>query len=82
MQVLGRFGGEGRVPSLVSAAVEREVPMSYFFSFVFVVSSMGFRLKRERNEFCINPKGISPWVNFVGRQDKGGGRGLSIWVHS
>ena len=24
----------------------------------------GIRLKRERNEVCINPKGISPWVTL------------------
>jgi hypothetical protein len=38
---MGRGGGEGRVPSLMTAAVEREVPNSYFFSFFFDVSSMG-----------------------------------------
>jgi hypothetical protein len=37
---MGRRGGEGRVPSLMTAAVEREVPYSYFFSFFFDVSSM------------------------------------------
>ena len=30
---MGRGGGEGRVPSLMTAAVEREVSNSYFFSF-------------------------------------------------
>jgi hypothetical protein len=38
---MGRGGGEGRVPSLMTAAVEREVSNSYFFSFFFDVSSMG-----------------------------------------
>jgi hypothetical protein len=33
-----RGGGEGRVPSLMAAAVEREVSNSYFFSFFFYVS--------------------------------------------
>ena len=33
--------GEGRVPSLMTAAVESEVSNSTFFSFVFDVSSMG-----------------------------------------
>ena len=28
---MGRGGGEGRVPSLMTAAVEREVSNSYFF---------------------------------------------------
>jgi hypothetical protein len=40
-QVLGRGGGEGRVPSLMAAAVEREISQSYFFSCVFDLSSMG-----------------------------------------
>jgi hypothetical protein len=38
---MGRGGGEGRVPSLMTAAVEREVSDSYLFSFFFDVSSMG-----------------------------------------
>jgi hypothetical protein len=38
---MGRGGGEGRVPSLMNAAVEREVPNSYFFSFFFDMSPMG-----------------------------------------
>jgi hypothetical protein len=29
---MGRGGGEGRVPRLMTAAVEREVSYSYFFS--------------------------------------------------
>jgi hypothetical protein len=39
---MGRDGGEGRVPSLMTAAVEREVHNPYFFSFFFDVSSMGY----------------------------------------
>jgi hypothetical protein len=38
---MGRGGGEGRVPSLMTAAVEREVYNYYFFSLFFDVSSMG-----------------------------------------
>jgi hypothetical protein len=38
---MGRGGGEGRVPSLMTAAVEREVLNFHFFSFFFDVSSMG-----------------------------------------
>jgi hypothetical protein len=38
---MGRGKGEGRVPSLMSAAAEREDFNSYFFSFFFDVSSMG-----------------------------------------
>jgi hypothetical protein len=38
---LGRGWGEGRVSSLMAAAVESEVSESYFFSFIFDVSSMG-----------------------------------------
>ena len=37
----GRGEGEGRVPTLITAAVEREVSNYYFFSFFFDVSSMG-----------------------------------------
>ena len=38
---LGRGRGESRVPSLMAAAVESEASDSYFFSFIFDVSSMG-----------------------------------------
>jgi hypothetical protein len=38
---MGRGGSEDRVPSLMTAAVEREVSEFYFFSFVFDVPSMG-----------------------------------------
>jgi hypothetical protein len=59
---MGRGGSEGRVPSLVTAAVDIKFSDSYFLSFFFDVSSMGIRLKRERNEVYINPKRISPLV--------------------
>jgi hypothetical protein len=61
---MGRGGGEGRVPSLMTAAVEREVSNSCFFFFSLMCRPWGIRLKRERNEVCINPKGISPWVTL------------------
>jgi hypothetical protein len=38
---MGHGGGEGRVPSLMTAAIEREISDAYFFSFFFGVSSMG-----------------------------------------
>jgi hypothetical protein len=38
---MGHGGGEGRVPSLMAAAVEREAPSSYLFSFFFDESPMG-----------------------------------------
>jgi hypothetical protein len=38
---MGRGGGEGRVPSLMTAAVEREAADSSLFSFFFDVPSMG-----------------------------------------
>jgi hypothetical protein len=38
---MGHGGGEGRVPSLMTAAVEREVSDYYVFSFFFDVPSMG-----------------------------------------
>jgi hypothetical protein len=38
---MGRGGGEGRVPSLMTAAAETENSNSYFFFFFFDVSSMG-----------------------------------------
>jgi|AntAceMinimDraft_5_1070358.scaffolds.fasta_scaffold40094_1 hypothetical protein len=39
--VLGRGGGEGRAPSSMTAAVERELSESCFFSFDFDVLFMG-----------------------------------------
>jgi hypothetical protein len=38
---MGRGGGEGRVPSLMTDAADREVHDSYLFVFFFDVSSMG-----------------------------------------
>jgi hypothetical protein len=38
---MGRGGGEGRIPSFFTAAVESEVSNSYFLSLIFDVSSMG-----------------------------------------
>jgi hypothetical protein len=38
---MGRGGGEGRVPSLMTAAVKKEFFKSFFISFVFGVSPMG-----------------------------------------
>ena len=61
---MGRGGGEGRAPSLMAAAVEREVPNSYFFLSSLMFRPWGIRLKRERNAVCINPKRISTWVTF------------------
>jgi hypothetical protein len=40
-QVMWRGGGEGRVPSLMTAAVKRKVSNSFSFTFVFDVCSMG-----------------------------------------
>jgi hypothetical protein len=39
--ILGRGGSEGHFPGLMAAAVEREVSVSYLFSFLFDVPSMG-----------------------------------------
>jgi hypothetical protein len=38
---MGHGWGEGRVPSLMSAAAERGAQKYYFFSFFFDVSPMG-----------------------------------------
>jgi hypothetical protein len=38
---MGRGGDESRVPSLMAAAVEREVSNYYYCSFFFDVPSMG-----------------------------------------
>jgi hypothetical protein len=38
---MGHGGGEGRVPSLMTAAAKREVSNAYFFFFFFDVLSMG-----------------------------------------
>ena len=46
---MGRGGGEGRVPSLMTAAIKREVPNSYIFSFFFDVPSMGHSERAWRN---------------------------------
>jgi len=43
---MGRGGGEGRVPSLMAAAVERVMSKYYSFSFVFDVSLMGHSDKK------------------------------------
>jgi hypothetical protein len=45
-----RGGGEGRVPSLMTAAVEREVPILFSFFSSLMCRPWGIRLKRERNE--------------------------------
>jgi hypothetical protein len=37
---MGSGGGEGRVPSLMTAAVKREALYSYLFFFLFDVSSL------------------------------------------
>jgi hypothetical protein len=42
---MGRGGSEGRVSSLMTAAVEREASNSYFFSFFYDVPSMGHLAK-------------------------------------
>jgi hypothetical protein len=47
---MGRGGGEGRVLSLMTAAVEREVSNSHFFLSSLMCRPWGIRLKRERNE--------------------------------
>jgi hypothetical protein len=38
---MGHGGGESRIPSLMAAAVEREISNYCFFSFFFDVSLMG-----------------------------------------
>jgi hypothetical protein len=44
---MGRGEGERRVPSLITAAVEREVSDSYLFSFFSDVLSMGHSASTE-----------------------------------
>jgi hypothetical protein len=46
----------------MTAAVKREVYDPYFFSLVLMCRPWGIRLKRGRNEVCINSKRKSPWV--------------------
>jgi hypothetical protein len=65
---MGRDGGEGRVPSLIAAAVEREVP-PFFYSLMCRPS--GIRLKLERNEVLHRPQGNMVFGIFFGRKDKG-----------
>jgi hypothetical protein len=76
---MGRGEGEGRVPCLMTAAVEREkFPILISFLSSSMCRPLGIRLKRERNELCINPKGISPWVTLSAGRVRG--EGLSIYV--
>ena len=59
-------GSAGRVPSLMTAAVESEASESSFFSLSLARRPRGFRLERELNEVSIN---LSLTLdNFVGRQ--------------
>ena len=51
---MGRGGGEGRVPSLMAAAVEREVSDYYFFFSSLMCIPWDMRLKRGRYEVCMN----------------------------
>ena len=53
---MGRGGGEGRVPSLMTAAVERE-KFTILISFLssLMCRPWDIRLKRERSEVSINP---------------------------
>ena len=54
---MGRGGGECRVLSLMTAAVESEASESYFFSFIFDVSSMGaVGLNRNVVRFASTPR--------------------------
>ena len=53
---MGRGGGEGRVPSFMTAAAEREVSNSYFYSFFLMCCPWGIRLEQERNKASINPE--------------------------
>jgi hypothetical protein len=57
---MGRGGGEGRVPSLMTDAVEREVSDSYLFSFFFDVSSMGHYTRVKQNTLCFTQKDTKP----------------------
>jgi hypothetical protein len=59
---VGLGGEEGRVPSLMAAAVESEVLIIISFLSSLMCRPWGIRLQRGRNEVCVNPKGISPWV--------------------
>jgi hypothetical protein len=67
--VLALLGGvEGRVPRLMTAAVESDVSNSFVFIYSLMCRPWGIQLKRERNEVCVSPKGILPRVTFsVGR---------------
>jgi hypothetical protein len=60
---MGRGEGEGRVPSLMTAAVEREVSYSYSFFSSLMCRPWGIRLKRECNEVKTG--------NYVSRKDEG-----------
>jgi hypothetical protein len=55
---MGRGGGEGIVPSFMTAAAVREVPNFYFFSFVFDVSSMEHSAKTGTQWGLHQPQGL------------------------
>jgi hypothetical protein len=70
---MGRGRGEGRVPSLMAAAVEREVYFLISFLSSLMCRPWDIRLKRERNKVCINPEEISPWVTLSAGRGEGMG---------
>jgi hypothetical protein len=61
LKVSGLGGGEGRLPSLMIAAVESRAS-NYAFVASLMCRPWGLRHKRELSEVCINAKGISPRV--------------------
>ena len=72
-------GGAGRVPSLMTAAVESEASESFFFSLSLACRPRGFRLEPERNEVCINPSFARVWYDVFSRICLAG---LSILLHN
>ena len=54
-KVIGLGGGEGRVLSLMAAAIKREVSNCYYFFFVFDVSLMNGAPKTAESKFFYYP---------------------------
>jgi hypothetical protein len=69
---MGRGGGEGRVPNLMTAAVEREVSDSHFFSFFFDVQSMASFASKKAGPGQTKPPTGGSLCDY--RKKKGPGR--------
>jgi hypothetical protein len=63
---MGHGGGGGRVPSLMTAAAEREVSQSYFFCAIHGAFGLNVTIMR----FALTQENIT-FGNYLGRHDEG-----------